>query len=76
METATAQYGVRPPAGLAFLISTREPSKRVEEALDPATLPDAMERGRRMSLDEAVELVLQLGRDAGLGPSAPSETTG
>jgi predicted ATPase/class 3 adenylate cyclase len=76
METATAQYGVRPPAGLAFLISTREPSKRVEEALDPATLRDAMERGRRMSLDEAVELVLQLGRDAGLGPSAPAETRG
>jgi hypothetical protein len=74
LETATEQYGVRPPAGLAFLISTREPRKRVEELLDPATLRDAMARGRRMSLDDAVELMLQVGRDAGLGPSAPSET--
>jgi predicted ATPase len=76
LETAIEQYGVRPPAGLAFLISTREPRKLVEERLDPATLRDAMERGRRMSLDDAVELVLQLGRDAGLGPSAPVETKG
>jgi predicted ATPase/class 3 adenylate cyclase len=72
LETATAKYGVQPPAGLALLIATREPSKRVAEELDPATLRDAMERGRRMSLDEAVELLLQLGRDAGVGPSAPS----
>ncbi len=76
LETATAQYGVQPPTGLAFLIATREPRMRVEEALDPATLRDVIERGRRMSLDDAVELMLQLGRDAGLGPSAPSETTG
>jgi tetratricopeptide (TPR) repeat protein len=76
LETATEQYGVRPPAGLAFLISTREPRKLVEERLGPVTLRDAMERGRRMSLDDAVELILQLGRDAGLGPSAPSETRG
>jgi predicted ATPase/class 3 adenylate cyclase/GGDEF domain-containing protein len=76
LETATAQYGVQPPAGLAFLIATREPRKRIEEALDPSTLRDAMERGRRTSLDDAVELMLQLGHDAGLGPSAPSETMG
>jgi predicted ATPase/class 3 adenylate cyclase len=76
LETATEQYGVRPPTGLAFLISTREPRKRIEEILAPATLRDAMSRGRRMSLDDAVELTLQLSRDAGLGPSAPSETTG
>ena len=76
LETATAKYGVRPPAGLALLIATREPSKRVEEALDAATLRDAMDRGRLMSLDDAVELLLQLVRDAGLGPSASSEIAG
>jgi predicted ATPase/class 3 adenylate cyclase len=69
LEAAVIQYGVRPPAGLALLISTKAPQERVRDELDEATIAAAMERGRRMSLDEAVDLFVATARKAGLGPS-------
>jgi tetratricopeptide (TPR) repeat protein len=68
LEAAVIQYGVRPPAGLALLISTKAPQERVRDELDEATIAAAMERGRRMSLDEAVDLFVATARKAGLGP--------
>lgn len=73
LETAIVQYGARPPAGLAMLISTRQPRDRLRDALDEATLEEATERGRRMSLDEAIDLVVEMARDAGLAPPATSD---
>jgi predicted ATPase/class 3 adenylate cyclase len=60
MEALGERYGVKPPAGLAWLIKSRAPSERVEASLEPDVLTAALERGRRLSLDEAVELVLRI----------------
>ena len=49
-----------PPAGLAWLIGSQNPVERVAELLEPDVLASALERGRRFSLDEAVELVVQI----------------
>jgi predicted ATPase/class 3 adenylate cyclase len=76
METATATYGVLPPAGVARLISGRRGSEQIAETLDPATFEAAKARGRRLSLDEAVELILGIAREEGLGPPVSPESTG
>lgn len=76
LDTAIVQYGVRPPAGLALLLSTRDPRDRVRESLDEATLARATAEGSRMSLDEAVDLIVETARKAGLGPPAPTESAG
>ena len=76
METATATYGVLPPGGIARLISARKPADRIAAMLDPATFEAAKARGRRLSLDEAVELIVGMAREEGLGPSIPAETAG
>ena len=59
-ESLTERYGVVPPAGLAWLIGSQNPVERVAELLEPDVLASALERGRRFSLDEAVELVVQI----------------
>jgi predicted ATPase/class 3 adenylate cyclase len=69
METAMVTYGVRQPAGIAALMAPRAPRQRVEQALDASTMAGAMERGRRMSLDEVVELIIATTRAEGFGPS-------
>ena len=56
-ESLSERYGVVPPAGLAWLIGSQNPRERVAAALAPDVLSSALERGRRFSLDEAVELV-------------------
>jgi tetratricopeptide (TPR) repeat protein len=73
LDTACLRYGVRPPAGLRFLISTKEPRERLREALDDAAIAQWMEVGRRMSLDEAVELFVSIATEAGLGLSPARE---
>ena len=60
MESLGERYGVKPPAGLAWLIKTRAPSERVEASLEPHVLAAALERGRRLTLDEAVDLIVEI----------------
>ena len=52
METATATYGVVPPAGIARLVSGRRGSEQIAQSLDPTTFKAAKARGRRLSLNE------------------------
>lgn len=60
MANLSDVYGVVPPAGLAWLIKSQAPDERVVELLEPDVLSAALERGRRLSLDEAVELVVRI----------------
>jgi len=60
-EGLSERYGVRPPLGLAEMIGRQEPTGHIRELLTPDVLAASMERGRRMSVDEAVELVVSLG---------------
>lgn len=62
-ESLSERYGVKPPAGLAWLIGSQNPDERVAAALSPDVLAAAIERGRRFSLDEAVELVVRIETD-------------
>jgi predicted ATPase len=65
------RYGVRPPLGLEQLIRTSDPAVRLKELLDPATLDGALDRGRRMTIDEAMDLVVHIG-DAVPGDDRPT----
>ena len=58
------RYGVRPPAALALFVGGRDPFGLTRQDLDPETWADAYARGRRLTLDEAVALVVELGDDA------------
>jgi predicted ATPase/class 3 adenylate cyclase len=60
VEGLGERYGVKPPAGLAWLIKAQGPEERVAELLAADVLGSALERGRRLSLDEAVELVVDI----------------
>ena len=60
MENLSERYGVEPPAGLAWLIKSQTPDERVAELLEPDVLAAALERGRQLSLDDAVELVVRI----------------
>ncbi len=70
-EGSCERIGVRPPIPLQRIIDTRQPSRRIAEAIDPETLAVLAERGRRMSLDEAVAYVLRMA-DA-MGAATPDE---
>jgi hypothetical protein len=69
-ESLCERYGVRPPVGLAALIGMADPRERVSEALDPATLADALALGGRMSLGEAVDLIARLVDAIPAGPTS------
>lgn len=60
------RYGVRPPAALSRFIKDSDPFVAVRQGLTPEVYSPAYERGRRLSLDEAVALVLDMGRLAGV----------
>jgi len=60
-EGLCERYGVRPPIGLAQMIKQTDPRLRLEGLLDPATLAAALDRGRRMTIDEAMDLVVRIG---------------
>jgi predicted ATPase/class 3 adenylate cyclase len=60
-EGLTGQYGVRAPLGLEELITGGRPYGRAKAALDSDQFEAALQRGRRMSLDEAVALVARIG---------------
>jgi tetratricopeptide (TPR) repeat protein len=54
------RYGVRPPVPLSEIIGVVDPISATREALDPETFAAAYARGRSLSLDEAVALVVEL----------------
>jgi predicted ATPase/class 3 adenylate cyclase len=60
-EALCERYGVRPPLGLEELIRRLDPAVRLQTILDPAPLAAALERGRRMSLDEVMDIVVRIG---------------
>jgi tetratricopeptide (TPR) repeat protein len=68
-EGLSELYGVRTPLGLNWLIQQNDPVGRTQAMLGPEEFADAKARGRRMSLDEAVDLAVGIGRDA-LAPQA------
>jgi tetratricopeptide (TPR) repeat protein len=59
-EALSRTYGVRPPVVLELLFQKWDPIERARAILEEADLEAALERGRRMRLDEVVELVDQL----------------
>jgi predicted ATPase/class 3 adenylate cyclase len=60
-EGLCERYGARPPLGLATLIEQADPLERVAGILPPDELAAALDRGRRMTLDEAMDLVVRIG---------------
>jgi predicted ATPase/class 3 adenylate cyclase len=70
-EGLCERFGVRPPILLEQIIEARRPRERIEEALEPGRLATLVERGRRMSLDEAVAFVLRM--DDEMGKEAVSQ---
>jgi len=59
-ESLCQRYGVRPPLGLAEMIGRKEPTAQLAERLTPDELATATARGARMSLGEAMEIVVDL----------------
>ncbi|HYH93155.1 MAG TPA: hypothetical protein VD763_08355 [Candidatus Saccharimonadales bacterium] len=73
-EASCERYGVRPPQALSSFIEVNDPFEATRAALTPEVYEAAFERGHRMSLDEAVAKVVELGEVAEtLMPTAPSE---
>jgi predicted ATPase/class 3 adenylate cyclase len=60
------RYGVRPPQALATFVGGRDPFELTRQNLDADTWAAAYARGRRLTLDEAVALVVALGDAAGV----------
>jgi len=60
-EGLCQRYGVRPPTMMSRFLRELDPSPALRDALDPERLAAALERGRRMTLDEAVDMVVGLG---------------
>jgi predicted ATPase/class 3 adenylate cyclase len=71
-EALCDRYGVRPPAALELFVGNLNPLEQTREVLGPEGYAAAYEAGRRMSLDEAVALIVELGDvvSAG-GPAGP-----
>ena len=66
------RYGVRPPAALSRFVGRQDPFAITKQSLDPDLWAAAYERGRRLTLDEAVAIVVALGEEAGVLDDAPS----
>ncbi len=60
------RYGVRPPMALSEFVGRRDPFELTRQGLDPGRWAEAYERGRRLTLDEAVARVVALGEEAGV----------
>jgi predicted ATPase/class 3 adenylate cyclase len=63
----TELYGVKAPVGLGQLIDAADPSRSAEEMIGPERYAEAFASGARMSLDEAVALVVRV-QDETWGP--------
>jgi predicted ATPase/class 3 adenylate cyclase len=66
-EALCERYGVRPPAGLDRFLRVEEAFKSLAASLGPETYEAAYDRGRRLSLDEAVDLVVDLANQIARG---------
>ena len=62
-EGLSERYGVKPPLALADLMDMADPYQRARDRLEPEIFEAALERGRRMSLDDAMTLVMSLGQE-------------
>ena len=60
------RYGVRPPLALSEFVGRQDPFELTRRNLDPRVWADAYERGRRLTLDEAVAKIVGLGDAAGV----------
>jgi predicted ATPase len=62
-EGLCERYGVRPPIPLQYFINSRRPLERLAESLAPDRLEALIERGKRMSLDDAVSFTIRLAEE-------------
>ena len=60
------RYGVRPPLALSEFVGRQDPFELTRKNLDPRQWAAAYERGRRLTLDEAVAKIVGLGDAAGV----------
>lgn len=60
-ENLCEVYGVRPPVGILHVITGANIEQRTHEVMDPEEFAQATERGRRLTLDEAVAVVVEIG---------------
>jgi tetratricopeptide (TPR) repeat protein len=60
------RYGVRPPAALTRFVGRQDPFVLTKQSLDSGVWAAAYERGRRLTLDEAVAVVIAVGDAAGI----------
>jgi hypothetical protein len=63
-EALSRTYGVRPPVALRLVFDEFSPLERARAALEVADFQAALERGRRMQLQDVVELIDRLGDEA------------
>jgi predicted ATPase/class 3 adenylate cyclase len=71
-EGLCERYGVRPPASLETFIGDIDPVGSARVELGPEAFAEAFERGRQMSLDEAVALIVELGDMADQAAAPPA----
>ena len=64
------RYGVRPPLALSRLIDAADPLEQTRAVVGTEAFEVARQRGRRMTLDEAIELLVSLGDEP--AAAAPS----
>ena len=67
------RYGVRPPAALQEFVGDLDPLARARAEMTPAAYAAAYEQGRRMTLEEAVALIVELGDSAATSDPASQE---
>jgi predicted ATPase len=58
------RYGIRPPRSLQHFLDGQDPSAGIRAALEPRMHEAAVERGRRMTIDEAVDLVFRVAEES------------
>ena len=67
-ESLCDRYGVRPPAYMPRFLGDQAPIAAVHEPLTDQELEAASERGRQMSLDDAISLLVEIGEEHGIRP--------
>jgi predicted ATPase len=73
----TELYGVKAPMGLEELLGTSDPRAGAKELLGAERYEQAFEKGRQMTLAEAVALIVRVQEETwGPGDSAASDATG
>jgi hypothetical protein len=59
-KTLSRTYGVRAPVVLQLVFEEWDPSERARAILDPLAFATALERGRRMRLEEVIDIIDRL----------------